>query len=167
MCPECDTHFNCVWNRVCYPGEVCMLRQYPNYPFSVHCSKVILLCKWIVLVCVTEHYQFFLQKQKKKYNTIYILKWNQYLFKLQKTFRFTNLKFYPKQMMQNIVFPVSTFLRKQTAFLWRWIWKAQIFCVAKSILVLLISYRKRTLQNIIKTDVWSRFFFKHACLFMN
>ncbi|XP_065927072.1 uncharacterized protein [Magallana gigas] len=39
MCPECDTHFNCVWNRVCYPGEVCMLRQYPNYPFSVHCSK--------------------------------------------------------------------------------------------------------------------------------
>lgn len=57
MCPECDTHFNCVCNRVCYPGEVCMLRQYHNYPFSVHCSKVILLCKEIVLVSVTEHYR--------------------------------------------------------------------------------------------------------------
>lgn len=71
MCPECDTHFKCVWNRVCYPGEVCMLRQYPNYPFSMHCSKVILLCKWIVLVCVTEHYQFFFQKQKKIQYDIY------------------------------------------------------------------------------------------------
>ena len=40
-CPECDQNLNCTWNRVCYHGEVCLIRQYENTPFTVHCSEVI------------------------------------------------------------------------------------------------------------------------------
>uniref|UniRef100_A0A8W8MXK6 Uncharacterized protein n=1 Tax=Magallana gigas TaxID=29159 RepID=A0A8W8MXK6_MAGGI len=39
ICPECDANLKCVWNHSCYPGEVCMLRQYHMDPFTVHCSK--------------------------------------------------------------------------------------------------------------------------------
>nr|XP_034327350.1 collagen alpha-3(VI) chain isoform X2 [Crassostrea gigas] len=38
-CPACDENLNCVWNRACFHGEVCMIRQYHNTPFTVHCSK--------------------------------------------------------------------------------------------------------------------------------
>eukprot|EP00105_Crassostrea_gigas_P011663 XP_011427433.1 PREDICTED: collagen alpha-1(XXII) chain-like isoform X3 [Crassostrea gigas] len=38
-CPVCDENLNCVWNRACFHGEVCMIRQYHNTPFTVHCSK--------------------------------------------------------------------------------------------------------------------------------
>lgn len=37
-CPECDADLNCVRNRTCSPGEVCMVR---NRPFNVNCVKVI------------------------------------------------------------------------------------------------------------------------------
>lgn len=39
-CPKCDTNLNCVWNRTCSSGDVCMLLQYHNDPLTVHCSKV-------------------------------------------------------------------------------------------------------------------------------
>nr|XP_034335399.1 thrombospondin-2 isoform X1 [Crassostrea gigas] len=35
-CPECDAELNCVRNRTCSPGEVCMVR---NRPFNVNCVK--------------------------------------------------------------------------------------------------------------------------------
>lgn len=37
-CPECDADLNCVRNRTCSPGEVCMVR---NRPLNVNCVKVI------------------------------------------------------------------------------------------------------------------------------
>lgn len=39
-CPLCDENLNCVWNRTCFLGEVCMIRKYQNTPFTLHCSKV-------------------------------------------------------------------------------------------------------------------------------
>ncbi|XP_052703461.1 uncharacterized protein LOC128179823 isoform X5 [Crassostrea angulata] len=41
ICPECDTNLTCVWDRSCYPGQVCMLQQYRRDPFTVHCSEKI------------------------------------------------------------------------------------------------------------------------------
>nr|XP_034336724.1 uncharacterized protein LOC117692559 [Crassostrea gigas] len=40
ICPKCDANLTCKWNQSCYPGEVCMLRQYHIDPFTVHCSEV-------------------------------------------------------------------------------------------------------------------------------
>lgn len=37
-CPECTADLNCVRNRKCSPGEVCMVQ---NRPFNVNCVKVI------------------------------------------------------------------------------------------------------------------------------
>nr|XP_022315405.1 uncharacterized protein LOC111119492 isoform X1 [Crassostrea virginica] len=37
-CPTCDESLNCVWGRVCPDSQTCMIRSYPNYKFSVHCS---------------------------------------------------------------------------------------------------------------------------------
>nr|XP_022320809.1 zinc metalloproteinase nas-15-like isoform X3 [Crassostrea virginica] len=37
-CPSCDNNLACVWNRVCDPDEVCMLRQYQSN-FTIHCSQ--------------------------------------------------------------------------------------------------------------------------------
>ena len=39
-CPTCDESLNCVWGRVCPDSQTCMIRSYPNYKFSVHCSIV-------------------------------------------------------------------------------------------------------------------------------
>ncbi|XP_052712897.1 mucin-5AC-like [Crassostrea angulata] len=39
ICPKCDANLTCKWNQSCYPGEVCMLRQYHMDPFTVHCSE--------------------------------------------------------------------------------------------------------------------------------
>uniref|UniRef100_A0A8W8N6X5 Uncharacterized protein n=1 Tax=Magallana gigas TaxID=29159 RepID=A0A8W8N6X5_MAGGI len=38
MCPECDENLICSWTRDCYPGEVCMIRQF-NRTLTVHCSE--------------------------------------------------------------------------------------------------------------------------------
>ncbi|XP_078318956.1 hemicentin-1-like isoform X2 [Crassostrea virginica] len=37
-CPTCDESLNCVWGRVCPEAHTCMIRSYPHYKFSVHCS---------------------------------------------------------------------------------------------------------------------------------
>uniref|UniRef100_K1Q6Z0 Hemicentin-1 n=1 Tax=Magallana gigas TaxID=29159 RepID=K1Q6Z0_MAGGI len=37
-CPVCDPSMNCVWGNECPDGQTCMIRSYPHYKFTVHCS---------------------------------------------------------------------------------------------------------------------------------
>lgn len=37
-CPVCDPSMNCVWGNECPDGQTCMIRSYPHYNFTVHCS---------------------------------------------------------------------------------------------------------------------------------
>lgn len=39
-CPDCDALLNCVWGRESPDKHSCMIRSYPNYNFTVHCSVV-------------------------------------------------------------------------------------------------------------------------------
>lgn len=38
-CPTCDPSLNCVWTNHCGATQVCLVRSYPNYPFSTHCAE--------------------------------------------------------------------------------------------------------------------------------
>ncbi|XP_061187118.1 coadhesin-like [Saccostrea echinata] len=40
-CPTCDESLNCTWNNTCDITETCMIRQYSNAKFTVHCSKTV------------------------------------------------------------------------------------------------------------------------------